>query len=480
MMGAFRNPIRDIIMRPHFARAVVLAAVLVAVSQSSQAQTVVVGPNINVSKRAGSESETAIVIDRSNTQRVVISSNWDATNMFHAISTNAGSTWATGAVGVNACCDPWLGSDSFGNIYLSYLNATTTTIARSTNGGATFTTLTTFGTSTDHPELAVGPGNVAGTQSVWVTHRNFSGSNGIQVTGAQSTALGTTGAFTTTQTFTGTTGANFGDIAIGPNGVVTTTYMASSGGVGPSNLPVWHDANGITTGGATQVNNSIVTQVGAFRPIPAQPNRTIDTQVDLAYDFSGGANNGRLYMLYTQAANTTTNNTNIVIRRSNDNGATWSAETQINDDGGVNSQFFGRVAVDQTTGYLAAVWLDARNAGAGNILVELWGSVSADGGVTWLPNFKISQGQWDGRQANTGDPNEMGDYISLDYHDGAFVVAWADASNALGNNPDGTTGLDIFYARVTVAPVPEPASVLLVAAAGVAVGRRLRRNRTTC
>jgi hypothetical protein len=330
----------------------------------------------------------------------------------------------------------------------------------------------TTGSSTDHPELNVGPGATAGEQSVWFAHR----SNGnIVIRGATTTSLGGAMSTFTTQTLVS---GNFGSIAVGPSGQVVTTYMTPYGSVGPANLPVWRDNDGTGAGTATQVNNSIATNVGGFRPIPAQPNRTIDTQVDLKYDFSGGPRNGQLYMLYTQAANTTTDDTNIVLRRSTDNGSTWSSEVRINDDTGTRSQFFGRLAVDQTTGHLAAVWFDARNS-SNNTRVELWGSVSTDGGQTWLPNFKISQGQWDGSQSNTGDPNEMGDYISLDYFNGKFVVAWPDASNSTLDNVDGTTGLDIYFASVTVSPVPEPMTVGLVAAAGLAGAWVIRRPKTT-
>jgi hypothetical protein len=382
----------------------------------------------------------------------------------------------TGAISGSAFCDPWLGSDSFGNIYLSYLlTGGQTVVARSTNGGATFTGTTTIGSgSTDHPELAIGPGTSAGQQSVWVTFNNNSGS--ITNRGSTVTSLGGTQSGYSNNDLTPSGGGNFGSIAVGPAGQVVSTFMATSFGDGPSNLPVHRDSDGTGATGPSLVNNTIVTQVGAWRYIPAQPYRSVDTQVHLQYDRSGGANNGRLYMLYTQAANPTTDDLNIVVRRSNDNGTTWSAETQINDDIGTNSQFFGRLAVDQTTGNLAAVWMDARNAGAGNILVEVWGSVSTDGGVTWLPNFKISTGQWDGTADNHGDFNDMGDYMSIDFHDGVLVAAWPDASNSTGDNPNGTGGLDIYYARVTVAPVPEPGVVLLVAAAGLAGVRRVRRR----
>jgi hypothetical protein len=179
-----------------------------------------------VGRRAGNESETAIAIDRSNPNNLVVVSNWDTAGMFRAFSTNAGATWTATSVASPAFSDSWLGSDSFGNIYLSYLNTTgggNTTVARSTNGGQTFTTLATVGNSTfgtDHPEMGVGPGPTAGQQSVWLSHANFTGSaaSAIQVFGATATALGNTSSFSTPQTLGSSSGGDFGSIAVGPGG----------------------------------------------------------------------------------------------------------------------------------------------------------------------------------------------------------------------------------------------------------------------
>ncbi len=85
--------------------------------------------------------------------------------------------------------------------------------------------------------------------------------------------------------------------------------------------------------------------------LPAQPSRAIDAEVSLAWDRSGlhhPGNNGRVYIVYTNANPTNPDDTYIAVRYSNDSGATWSNEQQVNDRN-PSSQFLPAVAVDQTT-----------------------------------------------------------------------------------------------------------------------------------
>ena len=66
-----------------------------------------------------------------------------------------------------ACCDPILSWDSFGNLFLVYLNdaADTTVLVNSTDGGQTFTQVQTWA-AMDQPKVATGAG------SVWVVFNN--------------------------------------------------------------------------------------------------------------------------------------------------------------------------------------------------------------------------------------------------------------------------------------------------------------------
>jgi hypothetical protein len=168
-------------------------------------------------------------------------------------------------------------------------------------------------------------------------------------------------------------------------------------------------------------------------------------------------------MVYTDRATTSTSDTNVFTRFSDNDGTSWSSPVRVNTDAGTNSQFFSKIALDPTTGNIAVVWYDARNSAANN-RVELWGTMSIDGGATFLPEVKISAGSTTG--VGLGGGNELGDYLGLDFYNNVFYPVWADDSNSTGDNPNGTSNLDYYGARVIFTPAPEPASVLLVGLAG--------------
>src|SRR5262249_20426288 len=154
-------------------------------------------------------------------------------------------------------------------------------------------------------------------------------------------------------------GGSFGNIAIGPSGQVMVTYQSPSGGQGPSTIYVNLDANGLAAGGFGSRIKVTTTNVGGFDYIPAQPDRSVDAEANLVYDRSGGAHNGRVYLVYTDESPNESNNTDIFERYSDNNGTTWSAPLRVNDDTGTNSQFLPMIAVDQTTGNVAIAWYDA-------------------------------------------------------------------------------------------------------------------------
>src|SRR5438445_12617788 len=107
--------------------------------------------NVDVSQRHTSESEDTVAVNPKNPKNVVIVSNIEgaAPGLFAAVSFDGGATWATRIIANNdnlgdACCDPSLSFDEFGNLFLVYLYnvENTVPIALSTNGGLNFNLLT--------------------------------------------------------------------------------------------------------------------------------------------------------------------------------------------------------------------------------------------------------------------------------------------------------------------------------------------------
>ncbi len=420
---------------------------------SVSAQTMSVGLNVDINRQSGYQGEEAIAIDPTNPNRLFAWSNDLNADNSAAYSTNGGASWTarfTGADGWPALGgDPTCTFDSFGNLFAASFNSSFSRILvrASINAGQTFSvSLLSISGSSDQPTIKAGPGTVAGRQAVWITH--LSGSS-LVARGAAVTGFNTFGTFGSALSIPGSAGGNFGDIAIGPNGQVAVAYQTPAGGVGPSTIQVAVNSSGSTSGSFTLAAGTVTTQVGGFRLIPAQPSRSVDAELGLAYDNSSGPHRGRLHLVYTDAPTTTSNDLNIFTRFSDNDGATWSSPVRVNTDPGANSQFFSKIALDPATGYIAVVWYDCRNSPANN-RVELWGTVSVDGGVSFLPEVKISAGSTSG--VGMGNGNELGDYLGLDFCNGVFHPAWADDSNSTGDNPDGTANLDYYTAAVTLVP----------------------------
>jgi hypothetical protein len=201
------------------------------------------------------------------------------------------------------------------------------------------------------------------------------------------------------------------------------------------------------------------THVGGFDFIPPQPDRSVDAEVGLAWDRTGGAHAGRLYAVYTREHLNESDDTDIYLRHSDDAGATWSPALRVNDDASTNSQFLPKISLDPTTGNLALVWYDSRNdLGAGgpgdtdripNDDAQVWGAFSTDGGASVGANVQVSAGTSNSHASGNGI--DYGDYSGLSFYAGIAHPAWSDNSNSTGTNPDGALHqLDIYTAAVAV------------------------------
>src|SRR5262249_53849462 len=154
-------------------------------------------------------------------------------------------------------------------------------------------------------------------------------------------------------------GGSFGDVAVGPHGEVIVTYQspASAKSSGISTIYVNRDLDGLGSGGFGPAIVATTTLVQSFTPIPAQPDRQIDAEANLAWHL----HTGRIYLFYPDRPSLTSADPNIYVRYSVDSGATWKAAVPVNDDAGGASQFNPAIAVDQSSGNVAVTWYDCRN-----------------------------------------------------------------------------------------------------------------------
>ena len=437
--------------------------------------------NINASQRLGNQSEESVAINPTNPNNVVIVTNIDGTapGMFEAVSLDGGKTWlkrliATGAPGDPlgpSCCDPSLSFDHYGNLFMTYLYLIGNTVpnlvpvALSTDGGLTFKVIANIASSQKRNAATSSerrglfrfvdqPTITTGANEVWLV---FNGGGPIIATGASVTGFGQVSNFITAEVVPGTNNCTYGDVAIGPQGQVMNVCTLTETGAGGGTLRVNVDADGLGPAGFGQSVSVTDAHIGGFHFIPAQVDRSIDAEPGLAWDRTGGRHNGRVYLVYTFEPSNGTNDTDVFVQSSDDQGATWSSPVRINDDTTTNSQFLPKISLDQTTGNLAAVWYDARNdLGAGgpgdtdgvpNDDAQFWGAFSLDGGQTFTKNIQISAGT--SNSHDSGNNIDYGDYSGLSFDAGIAHPAWADNSNSTGDNPDGTLHqLDIYTATV--------------------------------
>lgn len=464
------------------AAAIITPGLVILGTATPAAAVPVVGNPVNATLRAGNEDESAVTVNPNNNQQIAVLTNGVAgdAGLPLSVSTDGGQNWTRSVIATGpapagdgfavACCDPTLAWDNFGNLFLGYLqrNPRTIELLVSTDTGATWTNIGPVDTgaagSLDQPTV------VAGEGAVWMTWRDDNG--GLTMRGRSVTAAGTFGAWLAEQDVPGSNGGNFGDIAIGPNGEVLVTYETPSGGEGPANILVNLDADGLGAGGLAAAVTATATNVGGFDFLPAQQQRSVDAEPGLAWDRSGGANDGRVYLVYTDEAPDESNDFDVWVRSSTNNGAAWGAPVRVNDDGGTRSNMLPKIALDQTNGDLAVTFYTARNDdgtgpnandlnGVANDDVQLYGSFSFNAGGTWSGNLQISDGTTDG---DVGGGQQLGDYTGSAFSDGILYPSWADSSNSTGDNPNGTAGLDVYTAQVFADNDPPAVSVAPVSA----------------
>jgi hypothetical protein len=302
-------------------------------------------------------------------------------------STNNGQTWSSAVTSVAGVDKNWIAADQTMGPYANYVYTTMTAgsgtgnFARSTDGGLTWQT--TFSPNTQSLPgmmVAVGP--------------NVLGGNNIS------------GGCVYVVTHSGTNGAG-----------IYTFYVSTDGGVT------------FTQKSSNQFSNYIGTEVGGRSTVQFMRCRPYPM---IAADNSFGPYRGRLYLVY--ASNNPAGNGNksdIFLRYSTDQGATWSSARVVNDDPNSenNFQFHPAIWCDKETGRLYIKFYDTRRVPTSDSM-DVYATYTDDGGETFAPNQRLTNITSRINFTNATTATYRGDYDAITSNRYASLAVWTDFRNS--------------------------------------------------
>ncbi|MEA2573494.1 MAG: hypothetical protein QOH93_792 [Chloroflexia bacterium] len=475
--------IGDVPQWRHARLAAVLMLVLVGVwlAYGSAPQGLSAAPDDVMDLRANQvttadQQEPTLAVDPTNPDNVLVAAkDWRTgpKQVWYYRSTDGGRTWSDGVVSTGAselpnASDPVLAFDANGTAYISFIgyNQNDLTVggifvARSTNGGQSW----------DRPKLAAGNDDVTFHDKEWITVDRsnnpatrgnvylswtlFSSVNPRRERGDIVVSRSTDGG----QTFSppkrvslpaqDETQGSFP--AIGPNGELYVLYYsdsnASAGDPGRGIYIAKSTDSGATFSEATKVSS-------ATRP--PSPLQGGNFRIFVLPVLAADPTNGALYATWNDYRN---DDSDVMLARSTDGGATWLDAQRVNNDPSSprKDQFFPTVTVGRDS-TVHILWLDRRDDPANKLYLPFYAS-STDGGATFTQEA-LSHTASDPSIGFQG--TLLGDYISIDTSpDGSKVYgAWVDTRNG---------DQDIYFAAFGAKSGPDSPAPVPTKAAPVAV-----------
>lgn len=363
-----------------------------------------------------------------------------------------GIDWIRGNVpftGYRVAGDPCMTFDGLGNLFYLTMyedlngNVIGNVVGKSTNKGVSFINYVSAFVAGSNDKPWIVADQTGGPFANYIYVGQWQPGSGMKIT--RSTNGGAS--YTSPVSVSGNQGAY---VTIGPNGATPGGYVYF-GCITSNNISFYRSGDGGATfnslGNAVSGIAGPGTQYNGRWTVKSTHIRT-DYFPRMAADNSNSSTRGYVYITY--AANPVGPDlADIYLIRSTNYGVNWSAPVRVNDDASTSDQWMPTIAVDKNSGKIFLSWYDSRND-PNNLLTELYGTTSTDGGLTFAPNSKIANGNFNpvimAVPQSAGDAYYMGDYIGTASTGNGVtsVTSWMDNrinqssifQSFVGYNPD--------------------------------------------
>jgi hypothetical protein len=416
------------------------------------AQTLVANTNVQASNNVVNgtmESEMSVDVNPANPLQIAgFTHNIFNLNQIQLFfSTNGGTTWSRRVLGNSSGgdfvndgwgnverFDPGVKFDANGELFVSYGAGTRIVVARSKDGGSSFSNFYscngTGESGIDKPQIGTGPSNFGPSlPAVYVTWtRNLGDGQHIAVSGLRPDI---DGGFTTQVNISGTpNNVLFSDPAVGPEGEVYVVWHNYNTGTSQGQIRM---ARNLNFWGGGSWSGDIVVQTlsgtmgnmvfytgGGTASFP-QPRRGVWNVPSIDVDRSGGPNNGRVYIAFGTLFSTPPgNDTDVYLRYSDDKGATWTNLTSVATT--TATEFLPWLAVDQNTGSVNVAYYTTTGLPGTDCRLAL--SSSFNGGASFTSSVILASQPTRSNVVNYA--GDMLEYIGLAVNDGTAQAFWAD------------------------------------------------------
>jgi len=451
------------------------------VGEGGSISSISFGSNVDLSNECGPQSETFITLNSRAPKMLAAGSN----EIFRLpmrgyFSGNAGSSWggvdlplppAIGTNGIDFGSDPTLAFDSQGNLFYGYIvvffgngsgvNGTEIAVARSTDGGKSYSSVNFFGFESGSNHFNDKPMITADINQ----NSRFRDNVYIAWDAAAGGSIGGGVRFATSAAH----GANFTSVRVDdPNGPGRS--IGASPAVGPNGevYVAWNDyaANAIKfnrsfDGGKNwDIPRTISTKSIPFDiGIPAESFRRALVYPSLGVDCSNGTYKGRIYASWMDL--TSSGTTDIFVSYSDNYGRDWSTPAPVTDQVTFPVDRFNHwMSVDPVTGEVNVAFYDTRNDTTGQrYITDYYLAHSTDGAQTWSsPDIRVSNvssnehdcgGIFPCSGINYG--NQQGDYEGLVSYSGLSYPIWTDSRRQMDTITGCSRNLameEVFSAKV--------------------------------